>query len=151
MPDPGLFRRHHQVLALARAVVVCHLAVVHRGAAVPVPHHLAVLQRQFAAQALRSAEITAERIGVTELALLHVEHGHIGQRADAQVTELGVAAKAFLFAWHIDSIAAAGLIMDDVWNERRVITIDLLGDEFLEAVKTGDPIAIKEDGTVEVG
>jgi hypothetical protein len=30
-------------------------------------------------------------------------------------------------------------------------TIDLLGDEFLESVKTGDPIAIHEDGTVEVG
>ena len=30
-------------------------------------------------------------------------------------------------------------------------TIDLLGDEFLEAVKTGDPVNILEDGTVEVG
>ena len=30
-------------------------------------------------------------------------------------------------------------------------SIDLLGDEFLEAVNTGDPIAIHEDGTVEVG
>ena len=41
--------------------------------------------------------------------------------------------------------------MDDVWNEKRVITIDLLGDVFLEAVKTGDPVAIHEDGTVEIG
>jgi hypothetical protein len=41
--------------------------------------------------------------------------------------------------------------MEDIWNETRIITVDLLGDEFLEAVKTGDPIAIKEDGTVEVG
>ena len=41
--------------------------------------------------------------------------------------------------------------MDDIWNERRVITVDLLGDEFLEAVKTGDKIKISEDGTVEVG
>jgi hypothetical protein len=32
-----------------------------------------------------------------------------------------------------------------------MITIDLLGDEFLEAVNTGDPISIKEDGTVTVG
>ncbi|MGK7960439.1 aconitase X swivel domain-containing protein [Crocosphaera sp.] len=67
------------------------------------------------------------------------------------MNELGVGAKAFLFSSHIDSIAAAGLIMDDIWNNRRVITIDLLGDEFLEAVKTGDPIVIREDGTVEVG
>jgi hypothetical protein len=34
---------------------------------------------------------------------------------------------------------------------RHRITIDLLGGEFLEAVSTGDPIAIHEDGTVEVG
>ncbi len=67
------------------------------------------------------------------------------------VSELGVGLKAILFSSHIDSIAAGGLIMDDVWYDRRVITIDLLGDEFLEAVNTGDPIAIHEDGTVEVG
>ncbi len=65
--------------------------------------------------------------------------------------DLGVGPKALLFAWHIDSVAAAGLFMDDIWNEKRIITIDLLGDEFLETVKNGDPIAIKTDGTVEVG
>ncbi len=65
--------------------------------------------------------------------------------------DLGVGPKALLFAWHIDSVAAAGLFMDDIWNEKRIITIDLLGDEFLKAVNTGDPIAIHEDGTVEVG
>ena len=67
------------------------------------------------------------------------------------MNQLGVGAKAFLFSAHIDSIAAAGLIIDDVWNNRRVVTIDLLGDEFLETVKTGDPISIREDGTVEIG
>jgi uncharacterized membrane-anchored protein len=65
--------------------------------------------------------------------------------------ELGVGPKALLYAWHIDAVSAAGLYMDDIWNEKRIITIDQLGDEFLEAVKTGDKIAIKEDGTVEVG
>ncbi len=67
------------------------------------------------------------------------------------LSELGVGPQAFLFSSHIDSISAGGLIIDDIWNEKRVITIDLLGDEFLESVKTGDPIAIHEDGTVEVG
>jgi predicted aconitase with swiveling domain len=67
------------------------------------------------------------------------------------LSELGVGPQAFLFSSHIDSISAGGLIIDDVWNGRRVITIDLLGDEFLEAVNTGDPITIHEDGTVEVG
>jgi predicted aconitase with swiveling domain len=66
-------------------------------------------------------------------------------------SELGVQPQAWLFSSHIDSISAGGLIMDDIWNERRVITVDLLGDEFLEAVKTGDPISIQEDGTVVVG
>ena len=65
--------------------------------------------------------------------------------------DLGVGPKALLFAWHIDSVAAAGLFMDDIWNEKRIITIDLLGDEFLKAVNTGDPVSIREDGTVEVG
>ena len=64
---------------------------------------------------------------------------------------LGLQPQAWLFSSHIDSISAGGLIMDDVWNGKRVITVDLLGDEFLEAVKTGDPISIQEDGTVVVG
>ena len=75
----------------------------------------------------------------------------MGAGALMGVSELGVGLKAFLFSSHIDSIAAGGLIIDDVWYGRRVITVDLLGDEFLEAVNTGDPIAIHEDGTVEVG
>ena len=66
-------------------------------------------------------------------------------------SELGIQPKAWLFSSHIDSISAAGLIIDDVWNERRVATVDLLGDDFLKSVKTGDPITIKKDGTVEVG
>ena len=67
------------------------------------------------------------------------------------VNLLGLGFKAMLFSSHIDSIAAGGLIMDDVWNDRKVITIDLLGDEFMETVKTGDKLKISEDGTVEVG
>ncbi len=67
------------------------------------------------------------------------------------MNELGVGAKALLYAWHIDSVSAAGLFMSDIWNEKRIITIDQLGDEFLEAVKTGDSITIHEDGTVEIG
>ena len=64
---------------------------------------------------------------------------------------LGVGFKAMLFSSHVDSIAAGGLIMDDIWNDSKVITVDLLGDEFMNTVKTGDKISISEDGTVEVG
>ena len=67
------------------------------------------------------------------------------------VGSLGLGPKAMLYSGHVDSVSVAGLIIDDIWNGRSVITIDMLGDEFLEAVRTGDPISIMEDGTVEVG
>ena len=67
------------------------------------------------------------------------------------VAALGLGPKAMLFSEHIDSVSIAGLLMDDIWNGNRVITIDLLGDDFLETVKSGDTVNIKEDGTVEVG
>ncbi len=67
------------------------------------------------------------------------------------VADLGLGPKAMLFSQHVDSVSIAGLLMDDIWNGRRVITIDMLGDDFLDVVKSGDPISIKKDGTVEVG
>ena len=75
----------------------------------------------------------------------------MGAGALMGMNSIGVGAKAYLFSSHIDSIAAGGLLIDDIWNDKRVITIDLLGDEFMKTVKSGDPISIKEDGTVEVG
>ena len=75
----------------------------------------------------------------------------LGGAAIMGVMELGIGPKAFLFSSHIDAVSAAGILMEDIWKEKRIITIDLLGDEFLEAVNTGDPIAIYEDGTVEIG
>ncbi len=75
----------------------------------------------------------------------------MGGAALMGVKDLGVGPAAMLFSDHIDSISASGLIMEDIWSGKRVITIDLLGDEFLESVNTGDPIAIHADGTVEVG
>ena len=56
-----------------------------------------------------------------------------------------------LYSRHIDAVSASGIVMANVWQEKPIITIDLLGDEFLEAVKTGDSVTIKKDGTVEVG
>ena len=58
---------------------------------------------------------------------------------------------ALLFANHIDSLAAAGAILADVWVENvSMPVIDCLGDEFLNFVKDGMQITVKEDGTVEV-
>jgi predicted aconitase with swiveling domain len=75
----------------------------------------------------------------------------MGAGAIMGMNQLGVGFQAMLFSSHIDSIAAGGLIIDNIWNDNKVITVDLLGDEFMEAVKTGDPISIQEDGTVVVG
>jgi predicted aconitase with swiveling domain len=75
----------------------------------------------------------------------------LGGAALMGVASLGVGPKALLFSQHVDSVSLAGVLMDDIWNGNRIITIDLLGDEFLDAVKSGDSVSIKEDGTVEVG
>jgi len=66
------------------------------------------------------------------------------------ILQKNIAPAAMLFANHIDSLAATGLLMGDNWLGKRIITIDLLGDEFLKTVKTGDKIKISEDGTVEI-
>lgn len=56
----------------------------------------------------------------------------------------------FLFSKHIDSLAASGIVLAKVWEGSNVIAIDLLGDEFLETVKTGDRLRVEEGGTVTV-
>lgn len=54
-----------------------------------------------------------------------------------------------LFANHIDSLAAAGAILADVWVEGVTMpVVDCLGDEFLSYVKDGMKITIEADGTV---
>ena len=60
-------------------------------------------------------------------------------------------ALAPLFSKPIDTLAAAGVLMADIGKDQQIVTIDILGDEFLQTVQMGDPIAIHEDGTGEVG
>ena len=56
-----------------------------------------------------------------------------------------------LFANHIDSLAAAGAVLADVWVDGVTMpVIDCLGDEFLDYVKDGMTVTVKEDGTVVV-
>ena len=66
------------------------------------------------------------------------------------ICEKGIAPKAMLFANHIDSLAACGLLMADNWLGKRIVTVDMLGQEFLDAVETGQSIHVHEDGTVVV-
>jgi predicted aconitase with swiveling domain len=67
-----------------------------------------------------------------------------------RIARLGVAPSAMLFAQQIDSLAAGGLIVADVWAQKRIVTIDQLGDEFLESVREGDTLTVREDGTVTI-
>ena len=56
-----------------------------------------------------------------------------------------------LFSKPIDSLAAAGAILADVWLDNITMpVIDNLGDEFLDFVKDGNKITVKDDGTVIV-
>ena len=54
-----------------------------------------------------------------------------------------------LFSKPIDSLAAAGSNLASVWcPEAKMPVVDSLGEEFLDYVKDGMTITIKEDGTV---
>lgn len=56
-----------------------------------------------------------------------------------------------LFSKPIDSLAAAGSVLADVWlDDVSMPVIDNLGDEFLDYVRDGMSITVKEDGTVVV-
>ncbi|NLU52645.1 MAG: DUF126 domain-containing protein [Clostridiaceae bacterium] len=63
---------------------------------------------------------------------------------------LGRQPACLLFSKPIDSLAAAGAILANVWTDINMPTVDSLGDEFLEYVKTGMIISVSEDGTVTV-
>lgn len=45
------------------------------------------------------------------------------------VADMGIGPAAMLFSEHIDSLAAAGVILSDVWSGNRIITIDQLGEQ----------------------
>lgn len=56
-----------------------------------------------------------------------------------------------LFSNPIDSLAGAGVILADIWLEgAKMPVIDSLGEEFLNYVKDGMTITVKNDGIVEV-
>jgi len=56
-----------------------------------------------------------------------------------------------LFSKPIDSLAAAGAILAEVWlDDVKMPVIDSLGEEFLNYVKDDMTISIKENGVVEV-
>ena len=56
-----------------------------------------------------------------------------------------------LFSEPIDSLAAAGAILADVWlKDVKMPVIDSLGDEFLNYVKDDMTITVLDDGVIEI-
>jgi|GEM_PF-6414 len=80
--------------------------------------------------------------------------GSIGSTSAGATWDLiarrNMAPAIILFSGKVDSLAAAGLTLADIWAENRVYTIDCLGDDFLEAVHEDCTISVEEDGTVVV-
>jgi hypothetical protein len=57
-----------------------------------------------------------------------------------------------LFSKPIDSLAAAGTVLADVWlDDVNMPVIDSLGDEFLEYVRDGMNIVVQEGGKILAG
>ena len=55
-----------------------------------------------------------------------------------------------LFSKPIDSLAASGAILADVWTESKMPVVDNLGEEFLAFVQDGMTVTVEENGLVTV-
>jgi len=63
---------------------------------------------------------------------------------------LGRQPACLLFSKPIDSLAAAGAVLADVWTDVNMPVVDNLGDDFLAYVQTGMKITVDEEGLVTV-
>ena len=63
---------------------------------------------------------------------------------------MGKQPACMLFSLPIDSLAASGAILGDVWTDAKMPVVDSLGEEFLAYVQTGMSVTVKDDGVVEV-
>jgi predicted aconitase with swiveling domain len=66
------------------------------------------------------------------------------------VAHMSIAPLAMLFSQNIDSLAAAGLVLAQIWAGTTIYAVDRLGDDFLNYVHEGDRIAIAGNGRVTV-
>ena len=66
------------------------------------------------------------------------------------VCDLGKNPACMLFSESIDSLAASGAILASVWSEHSMPVVDRLGQEFLDYVKDGMMIELRDDGVVVV-
>jgi len=68
----------------------------------------------------------------------------------SRIASLGIAPKAVLFSQPIDSLAAGGLIITGLWTDAPIITIDQLGKDLFNTIKSGSWLSIEHNGTVIV-
>ncbi len=66
------------------------------------------------------------------------------------VCALDKAPACMLFSKPIDSLAASGAILGEVWTENKMPVVDSLGDEFLDYVHTGMTVSVGAGGVVTV-
>ncbi|MBR1457075.1 MAG: DUF126 domain-containing protein [Oscillospiraceae bacterium] len=66
------------------------------------------------------------------------------------VCALGKQPACMLFSMPIDSLAASGAILSDVWTDSKMPVVDDLGQEFLDYVQTGMTVTVGENGLVTV-
>ena len=66
------------------------------------------------------------------------------------VCDLGKNPACMLFSESIDSLAASGAILASVWSDHKMPVVDRLGQEFLDYVKDGMMIELKDGGVVVV-
>ena len=64
------------------------------------------------------------------------------------VAAMGIQPKAMLFANTAESLAISGVLLADIWEDTKIVTVDGLGDRFLDMVRDGQPVEISEDGSV---
>jgi predicted aconitase with swiveling domain len=64
--------------------------------------------------------------------------------------DMGAGPACMLFSRPIDSLAAAGAFLARNWTSHPMAVVDGLGDEFLESVRDGNQVEVREDGTVVV-
>ena len=63
---------------------------------------------------------------------------------------MGKQPACMLFSMPIDSLAASGAILADVWTESKMPVVDNLGEEFLAYVQDGMTVTVEENGLVTV-
>ncbi|EXG85920.1 putative aconitase subunit 2 [Clostridium sp. ASBs410] len=66
------------------------------------------------------------------------------------VAAMGIQPKAMLFSATAESLAISGVLLADIWENTKIVTVDGLGDRFLESVQEGQTVEVAEDGAVTV-